>query len=323
MASRPTLVDAFTSVPVFLTEGGVIESLRRDADVHLDPHILNAALLYDTVGRERLAAIYREYLEIGRTRALPMLVGAPTWRANPERCERAGRAAEDVNADAIRFMRNLPAGCGPYAEGVYVGGLLGPRGDAYRPADSLSADAAVNFHTPQAHALAAAGADFLLAATLPAYAEALGLARALAATGVPYFLSFVLRPTGTCLDDTPLVEVIERIDQAVTPPPLAYCANCVHPTVFRAALESISPAARVRIRGLQANTSRCSPEQLDGRADLDSEAPAPFAAAMLDVHRRFDTRILGGCCGTDQRHIGALAAALVHGESKSEQNGLK
>lgn len=144
----------------------------------------------------------------------------------------------------------------------------------------------------------------------------MGIARAMAECGVPYFLSFVIRPTGALLDKTPLGEVIGRIDASVQPPPLGYWVNCVHPTVFAAGMEQIAlrrPGAIQRVLGLQGNTSTRSPEELEGRDQLDSQAPEEFARGMVRVHRRFGTRILGGCCGTDDRHIRAIAAILRGG----------
>ena len=296
---------------IILTEGALIERLRRDPAVQLDPHILHAGLIYDPLGREQLAGLYRRYLSVGRAHDLPMIVCTPSWRANPERLRAAGLAdTAAVNADGCRFLAEIRAECGDYAERVHIGGLMGCCGDAYEPAEALESDAAAEFHAPQAQALAAGGVDFLMAATLPAASEALGIARAMAACGVPYVLSFVVRAAGTLLDGTPLHEAVAQIDAAAKPPPLMYAVNCVHPAVFEAALRQAARAApRVteRVLGLQANTSARSPEELDGREELDTGPPEAFAEQMLAVHRALGTRVLGGCCGTDDRHIRALA----------------
>jgi homocysteine S-methyltransferase len=297
-----------------LTEGAVIERLRREAGLSLDPAVLHAGFLYDATGRAALARLYRQYLEVGRAADLPMLVGTPTWRANPERLAAAGLAGRDVSGDAVHFLRGLRDALGGYAGQVGIGGLIGPRGDAYRPEEGLSAEHAEVFHRPQAEALAAAGADFLWAATLPALPEALGLARAMAATGSSYVVSFVLRPGGTLLDGAPLGDAIGAIDAGTPRPPRCYLANCVHPSVFGQALEAglrLAPGIAGRLVGLQANTSARSPEALDGLAELDSETPEALAEGMLALQRRFGLRILGGCCGTDHRHIAAIAAGLT------------
>jgi homocysteine S-methyltransferase len=187
------------------------------------------------------------------------------------------------------------------------------RGDAYRPEEALSPAEAAEFHSWQAEALAAAGVDFLLASTLPALSEASGLAKALAATGLPYLVSFVARPEGTLLDGTPLREAIPAIDTAVATPPLAYLINCTHATVFRQALlheVNSTTLVRERIVGLLANTAALSPEELDNSAELVEEAPEAFGRSVALLQRDLGMKILGGCCGTDDRHIRCLAGEL-------------
>lgn len=305
------LAELIAAHPLILTEGAVIERLRRDPAVRLDPHVMHAGLLYEPAGRQRLTALYREYLEIAQAHDRPLLLGTPTWRASPERLERAGLGGRPVHRDAALLLRELRAATGAYAERVLIGGLLGCRGDAYRPDGALPADAAAAHHARQTCLLAESAVDFLWAATLPARSEALGLARALAATGRPYVLSFVVRSTGACLDGNPLDAVIREIDNAVSPAPIAYLGNCVHPAVFGAALAAMrarDAGAAGRVIGLQANTSALDPEELDGRPELDAMAPAAWADALLALHRERGIRVLGGCCGTDARHIAALAA---------------
>jgi homocysteine S-methyltransferase len=310
-----------TDAPIVLTEGALIERLRRDPAVRLDPHVLHAGFIYREAGRAALTDLYRQYLDIGRAAGLPILIGTPTWRANPERLEAAGLTGRDVNGDGVRFLAGIRDACGSHAAQVVIGGLLGCRGDAYRSDEGLSTEAAARFHRPQIEALARAGADVLHAATLPHLGEALGIARAMAAAETPYLLSFVLRPDGTLLDGTPLHEAIARIDAEISPPPVCYLANCVHPRVFASAMaaaSAVSPGVARRLIGLQANSSARSPEELDGRAELDGDTPEALAAAMCDLHRRFGTRILGGCCGTDQRHIARIAARIA--EAREEKH---
>jgi homocysteine S-methyltransferase len=307
--------DRIRSGEVILTEGAVIERLRREPSVELDPDVLSAGLPFHPEGRAALARIHREYLDIAAATGLPMVVGTSTWRANPERVARAlGRSCEEVNRAGTRLLQDLREEYGQSASSIHVCGLMTCHGDAYDPAGALSAEEAAAFHGEQARALAAAGVDYLQPTTLPSAPEALGLARALAATGMPYVLSFVIRPTGTLLDGTPLAHAIARIDDTVDPPPLCYWVNCVHPDVFAAAMQqpgNDSPALRERLVGLQANTSRLPPEELDGRENLDTADPASFAEAMLRLHRDLGMRVLGGCCGTDARHIRLLADSLV------------
>jgi homocysteine S-methyltransferase len=308
--------DLLTNFPVVLGEGAVIERLRRTAGIALDAHVVNSALIYEAGGRAALEAIYRQYLDIGQRYQLPLLLSTPTWRAGRERIAAAGLAGRDLNGDNTRFLAGLRDSFGDYGQKVALCGLMSCRGDAYKPAEALSAAAAADFHAWQADALASAGVDFLLAATLPALSEALGLARAQAATGLPYVISFVARPEGTLLDGTPLEAAIATIDAGVTPRPLAYLINCTHASIFRSALlheRNSSPQVRARVIGLLANTAALSPEALDDSPALVEEAPETFGQSMAALQGELGMKVLGGCCGTDQRHIECLARALGAG----------
>lgn len=298
-----------------LGEGAVIERLRRNPELEIDPHIVNSAFIYDEVKRAALAAICRQYLEIGFQHGLPLLLSTPTWRAGRERIAAAGYEGLDVNGDNFRFLDDLRSSYGEYAQKVAICGLLSCRGDAYNPADALAPAEAREFHGWQAVKLAEAGVDFLLAATLPALSEATGLAAALAATGMPYIVSFVVRPEGTLLDGTPLKDAVASIDAATRPGPLAYLVNCTHASIFRSALlneANSSLLVRERVAGLLANTAALSPEELDNSTGLVEEDPEAFGKSVAGLHREFGMKILGGCCGTDDRHIGCLAEQLTH-----------
>lgn len=296
-----------------LGEGAVIERLRRRPDVALDPHLVNAAFVYAPATRALLAGIYRQYLEIGREHDLPLFMTAPTWRANAVNIAAAGCGGREVNADNVRLLQDLRAATGSYAAKVVIGGMIGCRGDAYRPEEALDAREARVFHAWQADRLAEAGADFLIAITQPALSEALGLAGAMAATGVSSLVSFVVRPSGTLLDGTPLGDAIATIDKAVTPRPTAYLINCTHPDFARSALwhpTHSSPQVRERVIGLLGNTAALSPEVLDGQEKLIEAEPAAFADNMAKLAHDSGLKILGGCCGTDDRHIRCLAAEM-------------
>lgn len=310
------LKNYFESASVVLGEGAVIERLRRDTGYELDPFLVNSAFLYHEDTRAALAGIYRGYLDIGQRTGLPLLLSTPTWRASRERIEKAGYAGRDVNGDNFRFLKQLSTTYGDYAEKVLICGLLSCRGDAFKPDEALSEQDACQFHAWQARQLAAAGVDFLLAATLSALSEALGLAQALAATQVPYVVSFVLRREGTLLDGTPLHAAMAVIDAQVDPAPFAYMVNCTHASNFRMAMETCGnkdEACRRRLLGLFANTAALSPEELDDHPEVITEEPQRFGADVAALHSEFGLKMLGGCCGTDDRHIASLAEQLIAG----------
>lgn len=304
------------AAPFVLGEGAVIERLRRNSAFELDPFLVNSAFLYDPVKRAALETICRQYLDIGRDFGLPLLISTPTWRASRERIEAAGYAGTDVNGDNASLLAGLRREYGGYADRVIVCGLMGCRGDAYKPEEALAVDEAQEFHAWQAGKLAATGIDFLLAATMPALSEATGIAKAFAATGKPHVISFVVRPEGTLLDGTPLCEAVAAIDGAAKPPPFAYLINCSHVSFARAALlheTNSSPAVRQRVIGVLANTAALSPEELNDSETLVEEEPERFGRSVAALGKELGLKILGGCCGTDDRHIRALAAELASG----------
>ena len=297
-----------------LGEGAVIERLRRNSDIELDPHIVNSAFIYDKSRGAALSGIYQQYLDIGHKYNLPLVLSTPTWRASRERIEKAGYAKMDVNADNFRFLDAIRKSYGEYAGKIVISGLLSCRGDAYNQSEALTANDAHAFHAWQANRLAEAGVDFLLAATLPAFSEAAGLARALAATGKPYIISFLTRSEGTMLDGTPLKDVISKIDTDVNPKPIAYMVNCTHTSFFKSAMMHAahsSATVRKRIAGLFANTAALKPEELDNSEELVEEDPQTFGKSVAGLHTELGMKILGGCCGTDDRHIDSLAKRLV------------
>ena len=188
------------------------------------------------------------------------------------------------------------------------------KGDAYRPDEALPIDEAEDFHRFQIQALAETDLDFIKAATLPAFSEALGIARAIATTGLPYILSFVIRDNGTLLDGTPLHQAIQKIDAEVHRSPIGYAVNCVHPTVLSKGLARDELAQRSllnRLVGFSANTSAKRPEELDGLEDLDVDEPEIIGLLMQKVHQKYGTKILGGCCGTNANHIEFIAQKLT------------
>lgn len=305
--------DEFLQTASFsLSEGSIYERLRRNPAVEFDPYLFHATLIYNSEYRQVLEKVHREYLDVGQSYHLPIFSLTDTWRANQERINQSTFRHHKVNQDNARFIARLRDSYGSTASPIFIGGLIGPRGDAYTPEEALPPIEAEKFHTPQLEALAEGQVDFLYAATLPALSEAQGIAVAMAKQGLPYLLSFVIRRNGTLLDGIPLAQAIETIDNATSKPPTGYAVNCVYPTIFSdglAALENQSPGLTRRIVSYQANTSAKDPKELDGSKELETETPEILAGLMLQAYQRFHTPFFGGCCGTDTSHIECLARA--------------
>lgn len=291
------------------------DRLLRQAREMFDPELGHLGLINSVDGREVLENTYREYLNVARETDHPIVVFTPTWRANQERVTRAGKELSTVNAAAVAFVRHVcarfRAADGPQ---IYIGGLSGCKNDCYDPAASLDEVESERFHAPQISALAGAGADFLFASTLPAVREAIGIARPMARTGLPYVLSFVADGNGAVLDGTSLAEAFAQIDAAVHPNPLGYFINCIHPEILAEGLDRWPRGAdslRGRLIGFQGNTSRADPRTFDSLPALETESPGSFAEATIRLRDRLGLSILGGCCGTGPEHIHALGEKLA------------
>jgi homocysteine S-methyltransferase len=295
---------------IMLAEGSVYERLRRHPGITFHPAMRHGVLVYDPAGRKAEAEVHASYIAAAREAGLPLILLSDTWRANAENIAASAYAGKPVNQDNIALLKALRDESG---HEIFIGGQSGCRGDAYRPEEALETDTAYAFHRPQMQALAEAKPDFLFAATLPAFREARGIARAQAETGLPYLLSFVLRPAGTLLDGTPWADAIKTLDDTATPP-LGYAVNCVHPKVLAQALsvlEKHAPDLLARVVFFQANTSPLTPEKLAAATDLLTEAPDTLAAQICALQKRYALPVTGGCCGTDERHIAALGLGLA------------
>lgn len=293
---------------MILTDGGI--ETRIVYEFHRTiPNFAAYTLLQDEEGREILGRIYGSYAAVAAEYGLRMQLGTPTWRAG--RAWGADVAA--VNLEAVRLLREVAAESGIE---TILAGVIGPHSDGYDPHGALDADAACVYHAEQAEALASCGVDLLYAPTFPAYQELLGAARAMAQTGVPYALAPMLTADGRMIDGTPLGEAVARIDAHVSPAPQHYMIGCLYPTHAASALEATRathPQQALRVRGLKANASPLSPEELDKLGHVDAEPVKTFARDEISCAREFGLEILGGCCGTDPRYIAAVAAAYTGG----------
>lgn len=299
-----------------LTDGGIETRVMFETDVRLPPHVEVAALVNDPAGGPVLRRIYESYVEAARSCGLPVIIGTPTFRASLNFVLMAGlegvEAVRRLNRDAAMMHREIRDGSN--YRPVHIAGVIGPSGDAYRPDESSSAQQAREYHGLQADALARSGVDFLYAPTFPAVEEALGVGLAMGDTGLPYVISFVLGRDGKVLDGTPLHAAIERIDAEASPAPLFYSISCVHTSIAAGALRDeavFSDLVARRLNEFKANASPLSPDELVQLDHLEGDDPERFADEMWEIHENFGLRVLGGCCGTDDRHMRALALRMA------------
>lgn len=292
-----------------LMEGALGERLKREYSLIFDEFVAMAGLIYEEKGALALSALWGEYIEIAHKYQLPFLATTPTRRANRERIG-LSQYSESIIADNVSFLKNIQSDCGIE---MYVGGLVGCKGDAYTGEGALSEQEAVIFHKWTAEQFYNADVDFLYAGIMPVLSEAAGLARAIDTTGLPYIISFTIQRDGKLIDGTPIVEAIQYIDDITCNKPVCYMANCVHPTIVYKALSlgfNDTEIVKKRFRGIQANTSPLSYAELDGSVDLHCSEPQEFAEEMMRLSQIGDIQIWGGCCGTDNRHIECLAQKI-------------
>ena len=286
-----------------LTDGGLETTLVFEEGLELECFAAFPLLDHDA-GRDALRRYFAPYLELARERGMPFVLGTPTWRANPDWGSRLGYGGAElaaVNAEAVAFAREIADG---YAD-VIVDGGLGPRGDGYVVGERMSGDEARGYHARQIEALRGAGAERITVLTLTYPEEGVGVARAAADAEVPAVVSFTVETDGRLPDGTALAEAIDRVDQATGGSVAFFMVNCAHPRHIAAGLGG----PLERIGGVRVNGSPLSHAELDAAEELDADPPADLAREHAALHEALpNVRMLGGCCGTNHRHVAEIAA---------------
>lgn len=281
-------------------EAAIVERLRRSSDIDLHPVLVNAPLIYQEKGRQALRKIYQSYIDIALEAKTPFLMCTPTWRTNQERVSRT-QIKPSINIDAVHFLQEIRESQKDGRENIKIGGMIGCKNDCYQPQEALSAAQAEQFHAWQIEQLKQGGVDFLIAETLPNVDEAMGIAKAIERSGLPYFISFVISRDCKVLDGTDLNTAIKRVDANTQRPPLGFMVNCAYPSFLCAASQ---PAELfTRLVGYLANASSKDHCDLEGAAELLAESVSDWGDSMLELHTTYGIKILGGCCGTGVAHL--------------------
>ena len=287
-----------------VTDGGLETDLIYHHDVDL-PHFAAFPLVDDVRGRELLRDYYDDYVSIARRAGAALQLETPTWRASSDWGDRLGYSAAElsrVNRDAVRLLAELRDVSG--LDSVLVSGCLGPRGDGYVAGDVVDPDDAATYHSAQVEAFAEAGADLITGLTLTGTGEAIGIVRAARSAGLPVAVSFTVEQDGRLPDGTSLAAAIADVDAAGGPD--YYMVNCAHPSHIAVGLDE--PGAwRSRIVGIRANASSLSHAELDAATELDEGDPVELATAQERLRPSLaNLALIGGCCGTDARHVAAM-----------------
>ena len=289
-----------------LTDGGLETSLIYHQGLDL-PHFAAFPLVETSDGKRALEDYWMPYLAVADEHGVPFVVDTPTWRASPDWGARLGYDAAALwaaNEAAARFARHLTGHVGE----AIVNGVVGPRGDGYVVGEQMSADEAADYHGPQIEALAGAGADQVSAITFTYPDEAIGFVRAASAVGVPCLVSFTVETGGRLPNGDALREAVDRVDRETGGAAGGFMVNCAHPAHFEGSL--VDGDWLERIRGVRANASTMSHAELDAAEELDEGDPEELGAGYVALRTHLPSvNVLGGCCGTDERHVAAVAAA--------------
>jgi S-methylmethionine-dependent homocysteine/selenocysteine methylase len=297
----------------FLTDGGVETTLIFHDGLEL-PHFAAYDLLTRDGGPEALRRYFEPYARIARKRGVGIVLETATWRANPDWAERLGHTKvglAELNRRAVRLLEEIRAEYETDETPVVISGCVGPRGDGYVVGETMTAAEAERYHSEQIDTFAGTAADLVTAITMTYVDEAVGVVQAARTVGLPVVISFTVETDGRLPSGRRLREAIEEVDARTDAAVAYFMVNCAHPSHFGDVLEPDEPWT-LRIRGLRANASRMSHEELDAAEELDEGDPEELAADYVALREKLpQLRVLGGCCGTDHRHVDAMSRAWL------------
>lgn len=289
----------------FLCYTGMETDLIFSKGVDL-PEFAAFPLLKTAVGRGLIEGYYRQLIALGRQKKIGVILDSVTWVASRDRAKSLGYTPSElckVNVEAVEMMRQARDEFGDVP--TLLSANIGPRGDAYDSMSAMSETVAENYHAEQVGFIAETCADFITAYTIANVEEAIGMVRAAAAVKMPIVISFTVEMDGRLPSGMALAEAMKLVDDATDGYALYFMINCAHPTHFAPILDDV--VALGRLRGLVVNASTCSHAELDNATELDDGDPVALGAAVRELSRKYtDIGVLGGCCGTDMRHLNCM-----------------
>jgi homocysteine S-methyltransferase len=278
-------------------------------------------LLESEKGRKAIRDYFDRFLPMAVKHGTGFILESPTWRANPDWAAKAGydryRLAE-LNRAGIALMREVRTKTETPRTPIIISGNIGPRGDGYDPGALMSVSEATAYHAWQISIFREENVDCVSAFTMTNVNEAIGVTLAAKQAAVPRVISFTLEIDGRLPTGETLGEAITAVDRASGAAPAYFMINCAHPTHFADALEAGSSWVK-RLRAIRANSSCKSHAELNNSPELDTGNPQELGQQYAALLRRFPhINVLGGCCGTDHRHIACISEACCHNDHLAE-----
>lgn len=298
---------------MFVTDGGIETHMIFNQGEEV-PHFCAFVMTDREPSRSKLKQYYRDYLPIAKRAGQGFVFDTNTWRANPDWGALIGYDAEGlrrVNMASVELCREVQQEFTAAGVKTLISGAIGPRRDGWKFDAAMTVAEAETYHRPQIEAFVAARADYVTAYTLTNVPEAIGIARAAGRAGIPCVISFTLETDGHLPGGKPLGTAIGEVDAATDNAPAYYMINCVHPIHFAATIRHAGQWVN-RIGGLRVNASMKSHAELDESETLDI---GDWNDLAQRYHRLLpllpNIRVLGGCCGTDHRHIDAICRTCL------------
>jgi homocysteine S-methyltransferase len=293
----------------FLTDGGLETTLIFHHDIDL-PLFAAFDLLKDEQGKQTIRDDYRPYIDIALEHGVGFILESPTWRASSGWGRQIGYRENDIecmNREAIAILEQMRQQYASVRTPIVVSGNIGPMADGYRADTKMSAQQAESYHRHQIETLADTSADMINTITMTYVDEAVGIIRAAHKAEIPVSIGFTVETDGRLPDGTPLGEAIKALVKTTVGGPVYYLVNCAHPTHFDHVLKEDEEWTK-RIFGVRANASCKSHAELDESETLDDGDPQAFGALHIELSKQLsELRIMGGCCGTDHRHVASIA----------------
>ncbi len=298
---------------VFLTEGGIETEIMYRHGFEL-PEFSMLPLLDNPKAVAAIRSVLSQHLDVAAEFGLSFMLTGLDYRASPDWGAKLGYSPAglaDATIAAIDLLRDIAKNYENQIPRLLIGGILGPRGDAYSLNREITEASSEDYHAVQLETLKRAKVDFTCAMTFNNIAESVGAARAAATAGMPFSISLTLDGTSKLKSGPSLAEAITEIDAKTgNEAPDFYMINCSHPLEYEPALEAGDWTKR--LRGVRPNASKMDKLALCKLGHIEDGDPVELGAQLLSLSDRYpQLDIFGGCCGTGHNHLREIAKVLT------------
>ncbi|MCG7625185.1 homocysteine S-methyltransferase family protein [Epibacterium sp. Ofav1-8] len=295
-----------------MTDGGLETVLVFKEGIDL-PLFAAFKALETEAGIEAVTRYFDQMANIAVETGRGFIMDTPTWRASTKWGGELGLSAaelKEIHREAIASFIKLREQYETPQSPFVINGLVGPHGDGYAPESELSIEEAQVYYSEQVQWFSELGADMVSGMTITSISEGIGIVKAAQAVNIPSVVSFTVETDGRLPSGEGLAQAVNAVDRATSGAAAYYMINCAHPDHFLDVISDGSDWLK-RVGGLRANASRLSHAELDRAEELDDGNPQELGQLYRRVAELLpNLNVVGGCCGTDHRHIREICAAL-------------